>query len=1047
MPFPFFTVERVQRVFSSLSQLRYRDQFEINEFATHIDDGKNVNTSPKDFSGINPDGTLLLGDFWKGQDEYIWLSKEVVFPTEWKNKDVVCVFDFSNTVDGHSSDIETLVYLNGAVWQGIDQNHKEIFLDLKETGCKVQFDFRLWSGMGQNGKPHYHQIKTAFAACLDNDADELYYLSKNTIGTIKILDEQNSIRYDLENALTKAFQLANFTSPGSKEFYDSITLSLNQLKKDLLFLKKDIGVHVDLIGHTHIDVAWLWRYKHTREKAARSFSIVHQLMKRYPEYLFLQPQAQLYDNLKTDFPEIYESIKKRVKEQKWEPAGAMWVESDCNIPSGESLVRQILYGKRFFMEEFGYESTYLWLPDVFGYSWALPQILKKSGIKTFMTTKISWNEVNKLPYDTFMWRGIDGSDILTHFITTPEPNSTAWFYTYNGKVTPETIAGIWKTYSNKDLNHDLLLCYGYGDGGGGVNRDMLENRRSIEKIPALPSVASSTATDYFEKLHKTWNDTDNKAFRPIWNREIYLEFHRGTYTSQAHNKLMNRSLELAYRDTEILHSMRAIKSQSFAHYPAHELHEGWKILLRNQFHDVIPGSSIHEVYEDSYEQYEEAKSIAIKCLDALSEKIPNSNTISHTVVNSAGFTRSGYIALTDDGDYQYEDESGKVLVSQSDNSIVHIYLKNIASFASKGIIKKAGSKKNDFTNCFSFEKNTVTSPFYSITWNKKGQLTSIYSKKLKREVLTDTGNVFEIFEDKPRLYDAWELEGTIDLKKEEIDTFTGVKLLSCGDCFIKLEFSWTYNKSTIIQNLILYHDLERVDFETTVSWYEKSKLLKTVFPVDVQSTKARYDIQYGSLERPTHQSTSWDYAMFEVVAHQWADLAERGFGVALMNNCKYGYDIQHNRMRLTLLKSAEHPDPTADEGIQKFTYSILPHAEEWYKSNLIYEAWDLNSPLRVLHGDLVSTLQSTDNLPLFELNNDYILVDAIKKTEDGNNILFRCHETSGGQTALKLKLNFPLKGWYEADLMEKSIGKLQSSTTIERTLSPFEIFTVIIEVP
>lgn len=1050
MPFPFFTVNRMKKVFSSLGQLRYRDSFQISEFSSYADDGKSVNTSPKDFVNTTPDKTLCLNDFWEGRDSYLWLSKEVVFPKDWTNKDIVCVFDFGSTGGGGNSGFESLLYINGSVWQGVDENHKEIFLNLKETGCTVQFDFRLWSGLEGGGSVamQYHQIKTAFAACLDKDADELYYLSKNIIETIAILDDKNTTRYDLENVLVKAFQLADFTSPGTPQFYDTIKTALTCLKKELSSLKKDTGIHIDLVGHTHIDVAWLWQYKHTREKAARSFSTVHQLMKRYPEYIFLQTQAQLYHDLKTDFPEIYSDIKDRVKEKKWEPSGAMWVEADCNIPSGESLVRQILYGKNFFMNEFGYDSTYLWLPDVFGYSWALPQILQKSGIKTFMTTKISWNEVNKLPYDTFMWRGIDGSEILTHFITTPEPNSTAWFYTYNGKVTPETVDGIWKTYSNKDLNRDLLLCYGHGDGGGGVDRDMLENKRAIAMIPSLPSVASSTATDYFEKLHATWNDENNNAYRPVWNREIYLEFHRGTYTSQAYNKMMNRYLELIYRDTEILHSLIALKSKSFAQYPASKLEKGWQIILINQFHDVIPGSSIHEVYEDSREQYDEAKSIALSCLDTISnaENASASPNISHTVFNSAGFTRNGHISLPSDGEYQYEDESGKILASQVDGATVHIYLENIASFGCKGIVKKALATKKDATKAFNFDKNKAESPLYCITWNDKGQLTSIFSKKLAREVLTDKGNVFEIFEDKPRLYDAWELESTIDLKKQEIDDFKGVKLISCGECFIKLEFSWGYNKSTIAQNVILYANLERIDFETTISWYEKSKVLKTAFPVDVKSTKARYDIQYGSLERPTHHSNSWDFAMFEVVAHQWADLAERGFGVALLNNCKYGYDIQHNRMRLTLLKSAENPDPTADEGIQQFTYSILPHSEEWYESALIHEAWDLNSPLRIVDNDVASALQSKDGLPLFELASNYILVDAIKKTEDGNKIIFRCHETSGGQTLLQLKLNFPIKCWYEADLMEHSTGEKQTGSTIEKTLSTFEIFTVIIEI-
>ncbi|GJM77454.1 hypothetical protein HMSSN036_96700 [Paenibacillus macerans] len=320
---------------------------------------------------------------------------------------------------------------------------------------------------------------------------------------------------------------------GLRGVYDSLAAAEEQLTRAISALPKSSPVTVRCIGHTHIDVAWLWRLKHTREKAARSFSTVLRLMEMFPEYVFLQTQPQLYEYLKQDYPELYEQIKERVKEGRWEAAGGMWLEADCNLTSGESLVRQLLYGTRFLREEFGAECTYLWLPDVFGYSWALPQILRKSGFDTFMTTKISWNQYNRMPHDTFKWRGIDGSEVLTHFITTPQDGSF-WWYTYNGNIEASSVQGIWDTYRDKEINKELLLSYGYGDGGGGVNREHLELRRRLEAMPGLPNVVTGRADEYFAKLHETVEKADRYVH--TWDGELYLEYHRGTYTSQAYNK-------------------------------------------------------------------------------------------------------------------------------------------------------------------------------------------------------------------------------------------------------------------------------------------------------------------------------------------------------------------------------------------------------------------------------------------------------------------------------------------------------------------------------
>lgn len=1039
MPLKFYHTERLEKHIRELKELRYKNIIRLNDFLATPEDGKKINQTP--IKPTNNTYVLKIGDFWSGRDKYIWLTKDLDIPIEWENEEVVGVFDFGKTGGGHNSGFESLLYINDTPYQGVDSNHQEVFIDVKEYGNKITLNFRLWSGLEGGGIPRIqnHLIKRADIACLDGPTDDLYYTGNMVVETIKILDENNYHKHNLEKILIKTMQIVNFTNPRSEEFYDSVKVASDYLNGELEKINKKSDINVFCVGHTHIDVAWLWRLKHTREKVARSFSTVNRLMEKFDDYTFLQSQPQLYEYIKNDFPEIYKIIKKRVLEGKWEPSGSMWVEADCNLTSGESIVRQILFAKRFFKKEFDYENTFLWLPDVFGYSWALPQILKKSNIDTFITTKISWNEHNRLPYDTFTWRGIDGSEVLTHFITTPpRGESDNWYYSYNGHLTPKTVRGVWNNYRNKDLNNDLLISYGYGDGGGGVNRDMLEYKRRIDKIPGLPNIKNSNVTDYLKNVHGNIKDKDNNGYLHIWDEELYLEFHRGTYTSQAYNKKMNRMLELNFRNIELLQVISSLSSGDWNNYYTSLMEEGWKIILRNQFHDIIPGSSIKEVYDDSKKEYTRAMNIVDEIVAKSFDNIVSKDNKGFTIFNTSSWNRNGLVTipLKNNINGHFEDEEERIIPFQIENNSAKLCVNNIPALSFKNIYWKEEDLLHE--NAFIFEENTLESSKYIIKWNENGHIEKIFDKKIKRNALKGLGNILEIFEDKPRLYDAWEMESTIDLKKDRVNNFKGAKLVSTGSNYIKVLFEWEYNKSTISQNLVIYNHLDRIDFETTVDWQEREKLMKVAFPIDVRSTKARYDIQYGNVERPTHRSTSWDHAKFEVVGHQWADLSEKGFGVALLNNCKYGYDIKNNMMRLSLLKSSNFPDPEADKGIHEFTYSIYIHSDKWYDSNLIQEAWDLNSPLICAEGCM-------DNNRLFEIINSDIVIDAVKKSEDGNNIIIRMHEQYGGKTDVSIKLNFDFKCWYEVDLMENKVGCESKDVKITIPLKPYEISTILIE--
>lgn len=532
----FYTIEKLDARIKELSTFRYMEKNNLSGWKAKENRNEHEKYPPI-LSAEWEDFTL--GDRWEGRDYYLWI--QTTFEVPRSNGKVILLLDFGRTGGGYNSGFESLLFIDGKPYQGVDSNHKEVFIDPEFYGKEVTLSLKLWSGLEGGGPEQIqsHRFKTADYAILNEDCDDLYFTADCVLKTIKQLNDDNPDRYELLPLLEKAMKFIDWSYPGSSSFYQSIKLANNTLQEGIDALEKRDLISITAIGHTHIDVAWLWRLKHTREKAARSFSTVLQLMKQYPEYIFLQTQPQLYKFIKEDYPEIYEQIKNRIVEGRWEVDGAMWLEADCNIPSGESLTRQILHGTLFIKEEFNKDVQYLWLPDVFGYSWALPQILKKSGIDTFMTTKISWNQYNRMPHDTFVWRGIDGSEVLTHFITTPEPErdlvnnqwASRWFYTYNGQLEPETVLGSYKAYRNKDMNKQLLISYGYGDGGGGVTRDMLENRRRMDNIPGLPHVKTGRADEFFKQLHETIDSTENYVH--TWDGELYLEYHRGTYTSQA----------------------------------------------------------------------------------------------------------------------------------------------------------------------------------------------------------------------------------------------------------------------------------------------------------------------------------------------------------------------------------------------------------------------------------------------------------------------------------------------------------------------------------
>lgn len=1052
----FLTDRKLERRINELEQYRYRDIIPFNNFTAAEEEQGVVNPKlpkfPQEGSQTETEGspekwrTINTGDTWKGRDRFVWLHKDIPIPAQWKGKKVVGIFDFGNTGGGNNSGFESMAYVNGKMYQGVDVNHKELFFDEALCGTTADLTFRLWSGLEGGGVPREqeHRIARADLAWLDEKVDDLYYLASMVRQTLEELSDSDPIQHELRKALNYAFRLIDWTYPGSGEFYESVYQADEALNESIDKMDKHSMINIYCVGHTHIDVAWLWRLKHTREKCSRSFSTVFRLMEQYPEYIFLQTQPQLYEYMKEEFPDIFENIKKRVEEGRWEADGSMWVEADCNLTGGESLTRQILIGSKFIKDEFGKDVEYLWLPDVFGYSWAIPQILKKAGINTFMTTKISWNQYNRMPHDTFMWKGIDGSEVLTHFITTPEPwrERDSWFYTYNGNLLPRTVKGVWDAYRDKEMNQDLLISFGYGDGGGGVNRDMLECRRRLDKIPGLPNVKMSTAGEYFRKLHETVANTDQ--YIHTWDGELYLEYHRGTYTSQAYNKRMNRKMELLYRRAEWLTVMEALKSRNLADAKQEELTKGWKHILTDQFHDIIPGSSIHEVYEDSRKDYAYIEGIAREVEQEAYARITEQKENTYTVFNASGWTMSQVVAVPQEQDGIFVDEDGNELVSQKGQGMSYVEVKDVPSMGVKTISFQEGAKdcpgaELPFRNDGDRE---IETPYYQISLNQYGQITRLYDKTYARDVIPEgqRANVLQVFEDKPLDFDAWDIDIFYQEKMREITDLTAFEVTEMGPLCMKVHMEWNFSPFSVIkQDMILYRSDRRIDFRTEVDFHEQHQLLKAAFPVDIRSTYGTYDVQYGNVRRPNHWNTSWDQAKFETVAHRWADLSERNYGVSILNDCKYGHDIKDNVLRISLLRAGTHPDHLQDQGIHSFTYALLPHKGDFVEGMTVQEAFALNEPMQAVAG---TSRLSYDSFLSF--GNSQVELDAVKKSEDGKYIVVRFHEFAGARQDVSVTPGFPYRAWAECDLRERPAAEFAQGE-IQMTLHAYEIKTILIE--
>jgi len=908
------------------------------------------------------------GDIWGQEWDCGWFHITGTVPESAKGNKVILYI----CING-----EACIYdANGVAIQGLTHGHsfilpKQISFKRREyvvTECaKGGEKIDIWMDAGANplskicqtGKVDFMDIYI----CRDNVKD-LFYDIMVLSDLMEELPADSARHHRLRQSLFEAAcELYEYTD-------EEIAKASAILKKELDKKGGDADLTLTAVSNSHIDLAWKWPIRETRRKIVRTSVNTLRLMEKHPEFHFLQSQAQSYAWLKEDQPEVYAQVKERAKEGRWEVQGAMWCEPDANVTGGEAFVRQILYGKRFFREEFGKDTKILWLPDVFGYSAALPQILKKSGVPYFLTIKLGWgNRHNTHPHNTFMWRGIDGTEVLSHM--PPEGE-------YNSMSTPWTIKKIERNYADKCVSDQAMLLFGIGDGGGGPTELHMEVLKREQNLSGLLPVKYGTAQDFFDRLAK---DQDKYA---TFNGELYFEMHQGTYTTQGRNKWYNRKMEKLLREAEF-----AAVATGTA-YPQKELERIWKEVLLYQFHDILPGSSIDRVYDESLARY------AVLYAET-KQLIQNAYGNGAYAINSLSWDRCGWEKI--DGKW---------------------YNLSVPAMGSVKLHDGIDSKEVAVSDCGVLENDCV-----QVFFDTDGSVLSVYDKAADRDVLKGNSNRFAVYFDNG---DAWDMNESYRERAPKYFTLVDTEAYIDGpQKGIRQEY--VFGNSKLWQTISITDGSPVVTFDTKVDWKEKERMLRTSFDTTMVTNQVTCDIQYGSIKRSNHTNTSWDVAKFEICAHKYADLSDNSYGVALMNDSKYGYCVKDGMLDLNLLRSTSDPGKSADIAEHTFQYALYPHAGSLEQSDVLKKSYEFNQPLFV-GGEVAQ---------LFTVSNPDIIVESVKKAEDSDAIIIRMYETKGGNATTALKFNQGVTSAKLVDLMEENEKEIDLN---QISFHGFEIVTV-----
>ncbi|MFE7853906.1 alpha-mannosidase [Streptomyces sp. NPDC057403] len=939
-----------------------------------------------------------------------WFRMSGQVPAEWAGRRVEAVIDLGFTGDWPGNQAEALVHLpDGRPLKAVNPLNQYVpVANPAQGGEPVDYlveaasnpdilanDFTAPTPLGDvltaGDKPLY-TFRRADLAVLDEEVFHLD-LDLQVLRELMVeLGEHDPRRHDILHALDRSLDLLDLDDVAGS------AAAVREALRPVLSKPANASAHiVSGVGHAHIDSAWLWPIRETKRKTSRTFSNVTALADEYEEFVFACSQAQQYEWVRDNYPHVWARIQESVKKGQWAPVGGMWVESDGNLPGGEAIARQLIHGKRFFIEHFGIETKGVWLPDSFGYNAAYPQLAKLAGNEWFLTQKISWNQTNTFPHHTFWWEGIDGTRIFTHF---PPVD------TYNARFSGAEMSRAVRNYAEKGNGTRSLAPFGWGDGGGGPTREIMERARRLADLEGSPKVVVEHPDEFFAKARAEYPDA------PVWVGELYLELHRATYTSQARTKQGNRRSEHKLREAELWATTAALHAPGYA-YPYEKLDRLWKTVLLHQFHDILPGSSIAWVHREAEAEYarvaEELEVLTAEAVAALGAG-------GTRVFNTSPFDRAEVIRT-----------------ATGFPTFVEVPANGSAPVA-------AAEPPAPVT----VEGRVLDNGLVRVEVAEDGTLSSVLDLRANREVLAEAGNLLRLHTDLPNYWDAWDVDKHYKNRYTDLLDADSVEIVDDDPLLGSIRVTRSFGKgSKIVQTITLRAGSPRIDFETDIDWHEAEKFLKAGFPVDIRAPHSSAEIQFGHIQRPTHTNTTWEAARFEVSGHRWVHVGEPGYGVAVVNDSTYGHDVSRTvredggtttTVRLSLVRAPRIPDPGADQGRHRLTYSLLPGASI---EDAVAEGYALNLPLRV--ADSAGVHQ-----PVVSVDGDGVTVEAVKLADDeSGDVVVRLYESRGGRATGVLRTGFPLAGAQVTDLLERP---LEDAATTEDgvpvALRPFQILTL-----
>lgn len=981
------------------------------------------------------------GDIWGGEGCYGWFKGKYTVPVERAGKPL---FVYPK-IEGY----EALLWVNGKPFgtfatKIVVTTHGNHYCDMislaPKAGEEIDIAIECYAGHYVKGtQPFENKTRTDFKnkytsvdICVKNTEISDFYFDLKTLNQlVKALDRNNYRRANVINTFKKVHSILyySYENVSREKFLEALREAAPLLKRELEKKNSDSAPYAGLIGHSHMDTAWLWHIGETIKKCARTYSNQMSLMEQYPEHRFIQSSAYHSEMIKEHYPQLFEEIKKRVNEGRYEPNGGVWVECDCNITSGESMIRQFLWGQRFTRENFGYTADTYWLPDTFGYSPTIPQIMKGCDVNYFVTTKLSWNDYTAFPYDSFYWKGLDGTRVLTHFPKThdwPCPE-TLQFFLHSDKKHADIV-------KEKTVSNMKLIGYGFGDGGGGPQYEMIEMARRIEDLEGVPRTEHITVSNFMKKLENSIVDA------PVYSGELYLELHRGTLTNQHQIKRNNRLAEIGLHNLEYVTVCNAISKMEKP--DGREIAPLMKRLLVNQFHDILPGTGIPRVHQECIK---EVGNIICKANEMITDVIGAAGNDRITAINTLSFGRKDVIYFNlEEGRMLKDVQTQQAFTDIAGNHCVAAGGIEIPAFGAVTFSTVGGRPLNDIQDVpFKIEGDFLTTPFAKVHFDSKGYMDSFVDLRNNRELRGDgyALNTFLIAEDVPSRWDSWDLDADSQMKFRDEAELLSREVVSCGAVEFRIRSSYRLTElSTLKQDMIFFAHSPEVRFETVMDWNDNHRFLKTAFDTSVFSNFSREEVQFGYITRSLHRNTDDDKAKFEVSNHKYADISESRYGVAVLNDSKYGISAKDSNLRLSLHKGGCNPDYNGDKGIHECTYSFLPHNEGFSAEAVIKPAYCLNYKPLFGNTDICNTT-------LASLDADNIIIETVKPCEDiENGYIMRIYEAEGTYTNTRLSLGHEVSDIWETNMLEEAKQKISGHSCVELCFRPFEIKTLLIRI-